>query len=182
MGIKGSGRRQASTVGPVEEVDALVVGGGIMGCTVGLMMKLLHPEWKVKLVEQLDRVGAESSNEWRNAGTGHAALCEPNYTPMDPVTGEVDVSKAIDINSRFLIGLQWWTWMVQKGVLPDANFIQPAPHITFVHGEKNVDWLRKRYEKLKTIPSFAAMEYTEDYDKIKEWVPLLCSVGRAMIR
>merc|ERR1719409_681637 len=131
------------------EVDALIVGGGIMGCSVGLMMKLLHPTWKICLIEQLDRVGAECSNEWRNAGTGHAALCEPNYTPLDKKTGEVDISKAVAVNQKFLIGLQWWTWLVQKGVLPDASFIQPAPHITFVHGEANVQWLRKRYDKLK---------------------------------
>jgi len=140
-----------------------------------LMMKLLHPKWRIRMVEQLDRVGAECSNEWRNAGTGHAALCEPNYTPMDPITKEVNISKAVDVNHKFLVGLQWWTWLVEKGVLPDASFIQPAPHITFVQGEKDVEWLRKRVEALKHLPSFAEMEYTEDFYKIKEWVPLLCS-------
>jgi len=179
-GSVAGGCRQASTAqdGPVEELDALIVGGGVMGCSVGMMMKILHPTWKIRIVEQLDRVGAECSNEWRNAGTGHAALCEPNYTPMDPITKEVDISKAVAINNKFLVGMQWWAWLVEKGVMPDASFIQPAPHISFVHGEKNVEWLRKRFEKLKPLPSFAAMEYTEDFDQIKEWVPLLCS-GRS---
>ncbi len=65
-----------------------------MGTTVAVLLKLLQPGWNIRLVEQLDRVGAESSNEWHNAGTGHAALCEANYTPRDPTTGEVDISKA----------------------------------------------------------------------------------------
>ena len=159
----------------VEEVDALIIGGGIMGVSVGLMMKLLHPEWKIRLVEQLDRVGAESSDEWNNAGTGHAALCEPNYTPMDPNTNEVDITKAVAVNQKFLVSLQWWTWLVEKGVLPDGSFIQPAPHITFVHGEENTGWLKKRVARLTKLPTFAATEYSEDYDKIQEWASLLCS-------
>ena len=159
----------------VEDVDALIIGGGIMGASVGLMMKLLHPEWKIRIVEQLDRVGAESSDEWNNAGTGHAALCEPNYTPMDPVTKEVDISKAVAVNQKFLVSLQWWTWLVEKGVLPDGSFIQPAPHITFVHGEENREWLKKRVAKLSKLPTFAATEYSDDYDKIQKWASLLCS-------
>merc|ERR1719487_192066 len=85
-----------------DDIDALIIGGGIMGCSVGMMMKLLHPTWRIVLVEQLDRVGAECSNEWRNAGTGHAALCEPNYTPLIKETGEVDIEKAVAVNSKFL--------------------------------------------------------------------------------
>ena len=159
----------------VDDVDALIVGGGIMGATVGLMLKLLHPSWSVRIIEQHDRVGAECSNEWNNAGTGHAALCEPNYTPLNPKTGEVDISKAIAVNAKFLVSLQFWTYLVERGVLPDGSFIQPAPHLTFVHGDAGVDWLRKRVAKLKVLPSFAATEMSEDYDQIKKWVPLLCS-------
>ena len=115
----------------VEDVDALLIGGGIMSASVGLMLKLLHPSWKIRIVERLDRVGAESSNEWHNAGTGHAALCEPNYTPLNPQTGQVEISKAVAVNAKFLISLQWWSWLVEKGVLPDGSFIQPAPHRPF---------------------------------------------------
>ena len=64
-------------------------GGGVMGGSVALLMKILYPQWRIRLLEQFDKVGAESSNEWRNAGTGHAALCEPNYTPLNKATGEV---------------------------------------------------------------------------------------------
>ena len=158
-----------------EDVDALIIGGGIMGTTVAVMLKLLQPQWKVRLVEQLDRVGAESSNEWHNAGTGHAALCEANYTPVNPNTGQVDISKARIVNQKFNVSLSFWSWLVEKGLLPDGAFIQPAPHILFTHGDRGVAWLRERVEKLKPLPSFAATEYSEDYDTIKEWVGLLCS-------
>ena len=87
----------------VEEVDALIIGGGIMGSTVAVMLKLLQPNWKVKLVEQHDRVAQEASNEWHNAGTGHAALCEPNYTPKNKKTGEVEIDKAVAVNQKFMI-------------------------------------------------------------------------------
>ena len=163
------------TADGAENVDALIIGGGIMGTTVALMIKLLQPNWKVKLVEQHDRVAQESSNEWHNAGTGHAALCEPNYTPMNKNTGEVEIDKAVAVNQKFMTSLAFWSWLVDKGILPDGSFIQPAPHILFVYGNAGRDWLRKRFEKLKVLPSFAATEYTEDYDTIKKWVPLLCS-------
>ena len=158
-----------------EEVDALIIGGGIMGTTVAVMLKLLQPKWKVKLVEQHDRVAQEASNEWHNAGTGHAALCEPNYTPLNKKTGEVEIDKAVATNQKFMISLAFWSWLVEMGIIPDGAFIQPAPHILFVHDEDGRNWLRKRVEKLTKLPAFAATEYTEDYDKIKEWVALLCS-------
>ena len=158
-----------------EDVDALIIGGGIMGTTVAVMLKLLQPEWNIRLVEQLDRVGAEASNEWHNAGTGHAALCEANYTPANPKTGEVDISKAKVVNGKFNVSLSFWSWLVEKGLLPDGSFIQPAPHILFVHGATGVAWLRQRVEKLKKLPSFAATEYSEDFDTIQSWVGLLCS-------
>ena len=85
----GKLQRQYASVKAPDEVDALIVGGGVMGCSVALLMKILYPHWRIRLLEQFDRVGAESSNEWRNAGTGHAALCEPNYTPLNKATGEV---------------------------------------------------------------------------------------------
>lgn len=157
-----------------EEVDALIIGGGIMGTTVALMLKLLQPKWKVKLVEQHDRVAQEASNEWHNAGTGHAALCEPNYTPMNK-EGEVEIDKAVATNQKFMISLAFWSWLVDMGILPDGSFIQPAPHILFVHDEAGKNWLKKRVEKLTKLPAFAATEYTEDYDTIKKWVGLLCS-------
>ena len=158
-----------------EECDCLIIGGGIMGATVAVMLKLLQPAWSVRLVEQLDRVGAESSNEWHNAGTGHAALCEANYTPTDPRTGEVDIRKARAVNEKFMVSLSWWSWLVEKGLLPDGSFIQAAPHILFAHGEDGVSWLKQRVEKLRKLPSFAPTELSTDYDQIRSWAELLCS-------
>ena len=158
-----------------EDIDALIIGGGIMGTTVAVLLKLLQPGWNIRLVEQLDRVGAESSNEWHNAGTGHAALCEANYTPVNPKTGAVDISKARVVNQKFMVSLSFWSWLVEKGLLPDGSFIQPAPHILFTQGADGAAWLRERVEKLRKLPSFAATEYSEDYDTIKQWVGLLCS-------
>jgi len=181
LGAAAGGGYYAVTPQPVlsaddcEDVDALIIGGGIMGTTVALMLKLLQPKWKVKLVEQHDRVAQEASNEWHNAGTGHAALCEPNYTPLNKATGEVEIIKAVEVNQKFMTSLAFWSWLVEKGILPDGTFIQPAPHILFVHGESGVSWLKKRVEKLTKLPAFAATEYSEDYDQIKSWVRLLCS-------
>jgi malate dehydrogenase (quinone) len=88
---------------------------------------------------------------------GHAALCEPNYTPINPKTGEVEIDKAVATNEKFMTSLAWWSWLVEKGILQDGAFIQPAPHILFVHGDKGVDWLRKRVDKLRKLPAFAAV-------------------------
>lgn len=101
-------------------------------------------------------------------------LCEANYTPVDPKTGEVDISKARAVNAKFNVSLSFWSWLVEKGLLADGSFTQPAPHILFTHGE-GVAWLRERVEKLSKLPSFAATEYTEDFDTIRSWAGLLCS-------
>ena len=158
-----------------EDVDALIIGGGIMGATVALMIKLLQPDWKVKLVEQHNRVGLEASNEWHNAGTGHAALCEPNYTPDSKDGKTVEIDKAVATNNKFMTSLAFWSFLVEKSILPDATFIQPAPHILFVHGEEKREWLKRRVEKLSKLPAFAATEYSEDYDTIQKWSGLLCN-------
>ena len=159
-----------------EDVDCLIIGGGIMGATVAVMLKLLEPEWKVKLVEQQNRVGQEASNEWHNAGTGHAALCEPNYTPWAKGSSEteIDITKAVKTNEKFMTSLAFWSFLVEKHILPDANFIQPAPHITFVHGDGHKKWLKARVAALTKLPAFAATEYSEDFEKIQRWSSLLC--------
>ncbi len=158
-----------------EDVDALIIGGGIMGATVALMIKLLQPDWKVKLVEQHNRVALEASNEWHNAGTGHAALCEPNYTPYGKDGKTVEIDKAVVTNSKFMTSLAFWSFLVEKKILPDATFIQPAPHLLFVHGDSKRDWLKRRVGALSKLPAFAATEYSEDYDTIKSWSALLCN-------
>ncbi len=161
-----------------ETVDVVLIGGGIMSATLGTLLKQLQPDWSIVAFERLSDVAQESSNAWNNAGTGHAALCELNYTPMAP-DGSVDPAKAISINEQFQQSRQLWSALVQRGIL-DAprTFINPTPHMTFVRGEKDVSFLRARYETLKQQPLFAGIEYSEDSRVIHQWAPLLMQQRR----
>jgi len=163
-----------------EDVDVILIGGGIMSTTLGVMLLELEPTWKVHIYERLPSAGEEASNGWNNAGTGHAALCELNYTPEDEATGKIDVSKAIGINEKFQVSRQLWAYLVKSKLLPTPKtFINRTPHMSFCKGEKNVDFLRRRCELLQKEPLFEEMEFTTDVDQIREWAPLLLQ-GREM--
>ncbi|WP_431803196.1 malate dehydrogenase (quinone) [Microbacterium sp. bgisy203] len=157
-----------------EPVDVVLIGGGIMSATLGTLLKHLQPDWKIVVLERLSEVAEESSNAWNNAGTGHSALCELNYMP-DPS----DPAKAVGINEQFQESRELWTSLVERGVL-DApkTFINPTPHMTFVRGEKDVAYLKARYETLKKQPLFSTIEYSEDSRVINEWAPLLMDKRR----
>ncbi|HTW14869.1 MAG TPA: malate:quinone oxidoreductase [Nocardioides sp.] len=162
----------SASEGPVQ-YDAILVGGGIMSATLATLLHQVEPSWRVAVVERLDDLAQESSGPWNNAGTGHAALCELNYSPQRP-DGSVDVSKAISVNEQFQLSRQLWAFLVESGQIPDStSFVHPSPHISFVWGEENVAYLRKRYELLAEHPLFVGMEYTEDHDVIEQWAPLL---------
>jgi len=155
------------------ECDVLLVGGGIMCATLGVMLQELEPTWKIRMYERLSQCGEEASNGWNNAGTGHAALCELNYTP-ESKDGVIDIKKAIEINEKFQVSRQWWSWLAEEGRLGDTSeFISKTPHMTFVHGEKNVDFLKRRFELLKPNVLFEDMEFSTDHGKIGQWAPLL---------
>jgi len=157
----------------VKKVDVLLIGGGIMSNTLGIWLNELEPGWTMEMVERLDKVAEESSNGWNNAGTGHSALAELNYTPEDK-DGKVGISKAIEINEAFQISRQFWSWQVKNGVLKDPrSFINSTPHMSFVWGDDNIAFLKKRYEALKASPLFSGMQYSEDPAQIKQWVPLM---------
>jgi malate dehydrogenase (quinone) len=112
--------------------DVVLIGAGIMGATVGTVLKELEPSLSVVMFETLDDCGQESSEAWNNAGTGHAANCELNYTPQRP-DGTVDISKALEVNTEFDISRQLWAHLVRKGAIPDPRaFIHPIPHMSFV--------------------------------------------------
>lgn len=156
-----------------ENVDVLLIGGGIMSATLGTLLKDLQPDWKIVVCERLSDVAQESSNAWNNAGTGHAALCELNYMPEGP-DGTLDPAKAIAINEQFQQSRQLWSTLVEQGVLDaPSTFINSTPHMTFVRGEKDVAYLRKRYEVLKKEPLFAGIEFSDDSRVIHQWAPLL---------
>lgn len=153
--------------------DVILIGAGIMSATLGTLLKELAPDWEITVFERLANAGDESSNEWNNAGTGHAALCELNYTPEKP-DGSIDVSKAIKVNEQFQVSLQFWSYLVNNGLIQNPkDFIMPLPHMSLVHGEENVAYLRKRFEALADNPLFKGMEFSDDPEKLKEWFPLI---------
>lgn len=156
-----------------EPVDVLLIGGGVMSATLGTFISELQPDWTIEVYERLGDVALESSNAWNNAGTGHAALCELNYMPA-AADGSVDPAKAISINEQFQLSRQFWASLVERGILDEpSTFINSTPHMTFVRGEKDVAYLKRRYEALKTQPLFAGIEYSEDSRVINQWAPLL---------
>ncbi|RZI88828.1 MAG: malate dehydrogenase (quinone) [Pseudomonas sp.] len=156
-----------------KKVDVLLVGGGIMSSTLAVWLNELEPSWSMEMVERLDGVAEESSNGWNNAGTGHSALAELNYTPMDK-DGTVNISKAIEINESFQISRQFWSWQVRQGVLNNPrSFINTTPHMSFVWGDDNIKFLKKRYDALQASPLFRPMQYSEDNAQIAKWVPLM---------
>ena len=154
-------------------IDVALIGGGIMSATLGAFIKQLQPDWSIEIFERLGDSALESSNPWNNAGTGHSALCELNYTPEKP-DGTIDITSAVKVNEQFQLSRQFWSYLVGKHLLPDPQaFINPVPHMSFVWGEDNVAYLRKRQEALKDHPLFAGMEFTEDPAVIRSWTPVM---------
>jgi malate dehydrogenase (quinone) len=164
----------AGHVNSKTNIDIALIGGGIMSATLGTFLKLLNPELNIAVFERLDGAALESSNPWNNAGTGHAALCELNYMPDSKDGSLPNPAKAVAINEQFQLSRQFWSHLVEIGVLSEpSSFINATPHMTFVKGAKDVDYLRRRFESLSSQPLFAGMEYSEDPRKIAEWAPLL---------
>ncbi|WP_245677191.1 malate dehydrogenase (quinone) [Nocardia acidivorans] len=144
-----------------------------MSATLGALLRQVQPDWSISVFERLDAAAAESSDPWNNAGTGHSALCELNYTPR-AADGSVEIAKAIDINERFQVSRQFWSYSVENNVLANpSNFINPIPHVSFTHGADGVEYLRKRHEALSRHPLFEGMEYIADKDEFSRRLPLM---------
>lgn len=156
------------------DYDLVLIGGGIMSATLAVILKHLKPELKLLVLERLPKIAEESSNAWNNAGTGHAALCELNYMP-DSTDGSIpSATKAIAINQQFQESREFWASLVESGVMKSPEtFIHSIPHMTFVQGSKDVDYLKRRFEALKNQPLFAGMEFSDDPEQIAKWVPLI---------
>ena len=153
--------------------DVILIGAGIMSATLGTLIKELQPDWTIRIYERLDGVAKESSDAWNNAGTGHSALCELNYTP-EKTDGSIDVSKAIKIIEQFELSKQFWASLTDKGIITDpSEFIRSVPHMSFVIGSKDVEFLRKRYTALQQHSLFKDMAYSEDKEQIAHWIPLM---------
>ena len=156
------------------EYDLVLIGGGIMSATLAVILKHLDPKLNMVVLERLPKIAEESSNAWNNAGTGHAALCELNYMPDDPNGGLPSAAKAIAINQQFQESREFWAALVQAGVMKDpGTFIHSIPHMTFVRGSKDVDYLKRRFEALKGQPLFKGMEFSDDAEEIAKWIPLM---------
>ncbi|MGL4523782.1 MAG: FAD-dependent oxidoreductase, partial [Bacilli bacterium] len=156
-----------------EKTDVILIGAGVMSATLGTFLKELAPDWEITVFEQLASAGEESSNEWNNAGTGHAALCELNYT-SEKSDGSVDITKAVKINEQFQVSRQFWSYLVTKGIIEKpSDFIQPIPHMSIVQGEDNIKFLKKRFEALTAHPLFQGMMYSENHETLTQWIPLM---------
>ena len=154
-------------------VDVLLVGAGVMSATLATMLAQLDPTMRIVMVERLDEVARESTDGWNNAGTGHAGYCELNYTSQN-AHGDISIDRALSINAAFEVSLQYWSYLVEQGLLPEpTRFINPTPHESFVWGEKDVDFLRKRHQLLSRHHLFKDMVFSDDPTQIAQWMPLV---------
>jgi malate dehydrogenase (quinone) len=157
------------------KTDVVLIGAGIMSATFGTLLRQVEPDWSITMVERLDGAAAESSDPWNNAGTGHAGLCELNYTPARP-DGSIDISKAVQVNEQFQVTRQFWAYAVENRVLPDVrSFLNPIPHVGFATGAAAVDYLKRRHEALIGNPLFASMELIADHDEFARRLPLMAA-------
>jgi malate dehydrogenase (quinone) len=156
-----------------EQVDVVLVGAGIMSATLGVFLKELQPGLRIEMIERMPGEAQESSAAWNNAGTGHAANCELNYTPQR-ADGSVDIAKALEVNTEFDLSRQFWSYLIKKGAIasPDS-FIHSVPHMSFVIGADRQAFLKKRHAAMSSHHCYRGMEYSEDHTKIGEWAPLV---------
>ncbi|MDL9938496.1 malate dehydrogenase (quinone) [Gordonia sp. ABSL1-1] len=157
---------------PAVDADVILIGGGIMSATLGAMLSVLQPDWRILLLERADSPADESSAPWNNAGTGHSGYCELNYMP-DPTDG----TKPADIARQFLTTRQWWSALARARRIDPASFLSAAPHLDVVFGDRDIDYLRRRQATLVDDPWFGAMEFSDDPTIIGEWAPLV-TAGR----
>lgn len=166
-------QRSVPAAGNDKPVDVVLVGGGIMSITLATFLQELQPDWNIQVYERMDGVAMESSDGWNNAGTGHSAFAELNYTPELP-DGSIETKRAVGIAEQFEISRQFWSHQVREGRLSQpSDFINPTPHMSFVWGDENIAYLHKRQQALVKNPLFYGMQYSEDAAQIKQWAPLL---------
>lgn len=165
----------------IENPDVILIGSGVMSANLGALLKRLDPSLTIQVYEVTDELAQESSHGWNNAGTGHAGICELSYTPHREKDGSVNVSNAIKIFEQFEYSKQFWGHAVESGMVENPQeFINPVPHISFVHGREQVDFLRARHAGLAAHHFFSEMDYSTDSETIGRWAPLLTE-GRGEI-
>jgi len=158
---------------PNTSADVVLIGAGVMSATLGTFLKELDPTLTIEIFERLDHVAGESSDAWNNAGTGHSALCELNYTP-ETANGDIDISKALKITEQFEVSKQFWSYLKKSGYFHDGEtFIHSVPHMSFVWGAENCEYLRKRYEAMKVHHFYNKMQFSTDHEQLREWMPIV---------
>lgn len=160
---------------PDDHYDVILIGGGIMSTTLGTLLHEFEPTLKIAIFERLGRFAKESSAAWNNAGTGHSAFCELNYTSENE-DGSIDISKAENVAEQFEVSKQFWSFLVSKGYIDEPKeFINSCPHMSLVFGEKDVNFLKKRHEEMTKSNLFKGMQFTTDFEQLKNWIPLIMS-------
>jgi malate dehydrogenase (quinone) len=163
----------------IDQPDVLLIGSGIMSANLAVMLKCLDPHLRIQVLEADEKLAQESSHGWNNAGTGHAGLCELSYTPRREADGSVNVARAIRIFEQFEHSKQFWSHLVATGIVPDAaGFIRATPHMGFVRGREDVEFLQARHEAMVQHHFFRTMEYSSSRKTIADWAPLIMD-GRA---
>lgn len=163
------------SVTPKPKYDVVMIGGGIMSATLATMLHELDPQLNIAIFERLGRFAKESTAAWNNAGTGHSAFCELNYTPQN-ADGSVEISKAENIAEQFEVSKQFWSFLISKNYINrPQDFINSCPHLSLVFGEDDAEFLRKRFDNMSKSVLFEGMEFTTDHDKLREWIPLVMS-------
>ncbi|MDN3548623.1 malate dehydrogenase (quinone) [Mucilaginibacter aquaedulcis] len=162
-----------STKSIIPLTDVVLIGAGVMSATLGTMLKILEPGFKIEIFERLGEVGAESSVAMNNAGTGHSGFCELNYTPQQ-TDGSVEIKKALKIAEQFEVSKQFWSFLVESKLIQGpGEFIRKVPHMSFVWGANNVNFLKARYNALSKHHFFSEMQYSEDHTILQQWIPLI---------
>ena len=157
----------------VDKKEIVLIGAGIMSATLGVLLKELEPSLSITILETLSDCAQESSNAWNNAGTGHAANCELNYTPLLP-SGDVDISKALEVNVEFDVSRQFWSYLVKTQAINNPkDFINSCPHMSFVWGAEHAAFLRKRFEKMSQHHCYEGMSFSDESQEISTWAPLI---------
>lgn len=157
----------------IEKPDVVLIGAGIMSATLAVLLKILHPDLQMKIFERLDVVAGESSDAWNNAGTGHSAFCELNYT-TESTDGSIDIKKAIKIAESFELSREFWAYLIKQKILKQPeSFIHNVPHMSFVWGAENVSFLKKRQQTLIKNPLFKGMQFSDNAEQLKKWMPLV---------
>ncbi|NDB70734.1 MAG: malate:quinone oxidoreductase, partial [Methylocystaceae bacterium] len=153
--------------------EIVLIGAGIMSATLGVLLKELQPSLSITILETLSDCAQESSNAWNNAGTGHAANCELNYTPLTS-SGDVDISKALEVNVEFDVSRQFWSYLVKTQAISNPqDFINSCPHMSFVWGAEHAAFLSKRFEKMSQHHCYEGMTFSDSSQEISKWAPLI---------